>query len=423
MGRDPKVFWDSGRKGWTTSALGEVRTSKSGQVYRTKVTNRELGSGQRKEAQAWLAAELARQEAAAAAAGVRVQDPGNPSFELVSEWYLQDGKGTRRLGAEAQARTAEHLRRFADYPGPRDPNRMGLLPIGRVAPDHLRAFVADLVAQGRSESYVMDGLVKSIRACCRWASRVRGGAYAGLPIAANPLAAYEPPPKPRRSHRAVNPAQIDAFFAWYWRRLRNFHGASRRFRRIAGILLLALRETGARPKELCTATWDEWSLRPDGFGIITLPWRRWKNGKKTRQARLIVVKPRVARRIEWIRRQEGRHPTAIFTHRQGRTAGRPQGAAINRAGEPFVADYETGTTRELQNWFYRVRQQAIAAGVPIPPEFRLYWFRSLFSTESQRLGKNKAFLAKGMGTSEKMLELHYTDEEVEDVMSVYRDKA
>lgn len=90
------------------------------------------------------------------------------------------------------------------------------------------------------------------------------------------------------------------------------------------------------------------------------------------------------------------------------------------AGVPFIADYATGTTRELQGWFYRVKMRAIADGVPLPREFRLYWFRSHYATEAQRRGLNRTFLAKGMGTSEVMLERHYTDTSAEDILSVGR---
>jgi integrase len=199
------------------------------------------------------------------------------------------------------------------------------------------------------------------------------------------------------------------------------NGLQRRFAQISTILMLCLRDSGARPKELCVGWWGEWEKRPDGWSVLTLPWWKHKTGRKTGKDRVIALPPHCTRRIEWIRGLEGRHPDHIFTHRRGR--GRViEGETTAEAGDPWVAVDPTtkriGNTKGLQKWFNRLRKEAIAAGIPIDPKFRLYFHRSSYSTEGQRKGVSRGLLADAMGTSERMLERNYTDLVEEDVLDV-----
>jgi integrase len=196
------------------------------------------------------------------------------------------------------------------------------------------------------------------------------------------------------------------------------------FARIAATLILCLKDTGARPKELCVASWDEWSVKPDGWGLIALPAWKWKSGKKTGKARAIAVPPRCARRIERMRLREGRHPERIFVRRRNRGSVE-SGEGSPRAGEPFVwvdfGAFRTGDTKSLQKWFFRLANEARAEGIPLPPGFRMYWLRSEFSTAAQRRGLSLSRIAHAMGTSEAMLERNYTDLDQSDILATARD--
>lgn len=194
-----------------------------------------------------------------------------PSFDEAADAFLREALSSGRMMAEAHARSTEHVARFANFPPAGGKGRMGSLPVAQITPDQIQHFVSSLLDAGRSRSYVVGGILKTLRTFFNWTASVRPGSCPGLPLADNPIAQYKPPPKPRRAHRPVEAEQINAFFRWYWAKMRDTRGVNRRFRRIAGVLLLALHCTGARPKELCTATWPDWSLLPDGWGVIRLP--------------------------------------------------------------------------------------------------------------------------------------------------------
>src|SRR4051794_34543057 len=126
MPRQARAFWD-GRAGcWASSAIGPVKYTKAGKSYRLKVFNKELRHRTRDElaAQAWVHAELVRQQAAAVPAG-------DLTFRELSEYYLQDAE--RELSEEAYARRVEALDRFGGWPARDHPQRMDALPARRIA--------------------------------------------------------------------------------------------------------------------------------------------------------------------------------------------------------------------------------------------------------------------------------------------------
>lgn len=426
MPRQAKAFFDKRAGCWASSAIGPVRFTKDGKSYRSKVFHKELTHPTKDAlaAQAWVHSELERRRAALVPAG-------DLTFRQLTEFYLEDAE--RELGAEAYARRVEHLDRFGNWPGPDNPLRMDLRPVRRIASDDVKKFLADMLGAGNSESYVADGLLKSVKRVFRWASEVDPGRFHGLPIPTNPVAKVKGPEKPRRAARDVDPVAVRRFLQWLWRRARGMDARDRkagrrkinlkgRFARIATILLLCLRDTGARPKELCSAWWEDWQVRPDGWGILTLPWWKHKTGRKTRKPRVIAFPPHCARRIEWIRGLEGRHPDHIFTHRRNRGSAEA-GEGSPWAGDPWVeVDAERrkviGNTKSLQKLVNRLRTEALAAKVPVGFDFRMYFNRSAYSTEAQRRGVPRAMLAEAMGTSERMLERHYTDANEADVLDV-----
>lgn len=434
MARPATVYWDKRKQAWATSALGEKKTGADGKPYRTKVYNREIPKSDRAGAWAWLAAELKAREGAKPTAG-------SATCEQVVEWYLQDLEPT--VTAETFARRDEHLDRFLMWPAEDDPQRMEIRDVRRVTRDDVTRFLRHCLEnpmpwkkkdsaevkreRPNSESYISDGLLKSLKACFNWAASVEPGRFSGLPLAKNPLAGMRGPSVKRRQTRDVDPAAVDRFMAWCWERAEKMTGLPQRFAKISTILLMCLRDSGPRPKELCSATWEEWLVRPDGWGVIMLAAHRHKTGKKTGKARVIALPPRCAELIEWIRLLPGRHPTHIFTHRRGRGQAQ-EGEGSPWAGEPWVKDPEKDNTKSLQKWFNRLLGEAKKDAVknsyaPLPDGFRLYWLRSAYSTEAQRRGVPRALLAEAMGTSERMLEKNYTDLVDEDVVNVAKEVA
>jgi integrase len=274
-----------------------------------------------------------------------------------------------------------------------------------------------LIDGGASPSYVSKGLLMALKRLTSWAVEVDPGQFDGLPVLVDALRGMKGPEVTRRKTRVQDPATSRRFLWWLWRRAVKAGGINGRFGKITTIMVWALRETGARPKDLCAAEWSEYTVRPDGWGLIVLPPWKQKTGRKTGKERRIAIPPDIAGRIEWIRSLEGRHEAHIFTHRRGRGRG---AIGTAEAGEPWVKiDYErqrVHDTKTLQKWFYRVVIEARAAGVPLTDGFRLYWQRSAYATEGRRKGVPDAMLAEAMGTSVTMLDRNYTDLGVEDVM-------
>lgn len=413
MPRPSGAFYDKRAGCWASSSIGELRETKDGRSYRTKVRNPDLRhpTKDRLAAQAWVAAELEARRLASASSG-------DPTFEHLSQYYLEDAE--RRVGPEALDRVAEHLDRFGKWPRADDPGRMDVRLARLVTRDDVERYRDALIEGGASPAYVAKSLLCTLKTCFRWASTVEPGRFPGLPLAANPLVGLKSPAIPRRKAREMDPVQVSRFIRWAWRRAIGLGaGPNGRHARSAVLLVMTLRDTGARPKELCVAEWDEWRTLPNGWGVIRLPAWKWKNGAKTGEDRIIAVPPHCARRIEALRGMEGRHPTRIFCHRRGRGQG-AAGIGTAEAGEPWVwldhARKRKGDSKALQKWFLRLREAGAEAGYPLPEGFRLYFARSAYTTEARRRGVNDVALAKSLGTSVRMLDRHYTDMDEADVL-------
>jgi integrase len=410
------VFYDKRAGCWATNALGPMRTTKTGRRYRPRSYNRELAhpTKDRRAAEAWLSDELRKSTAEA-------RPSRDPDLHAVIEWYLEAAE--KDLAPETYDRRVEQLRRAADWPAPDHPQRLGLKRASAISADDIRPFLEAMLEAGNSESYVRRGLLMALKRVFSWATNeVTPDRLPGLPLASDPLLRKLRGNVPRRAHRDLDPLAVGRFIRWAWRRSCKMTGLNQRFGKIAVILLQALRDTGCRPKEMCVATWSEYRVLPDGWGMITLPTWKHKTGRKTNKERRIALSPSLVRRLEWIRGLEGRHPEHIFTHRRG--SGAEDRGAPAEAGEPWTwidaKGRQIGDSKPLRKWFFRIVKEARAEGVKLPEGFRLYFLRSSYSTEAQRKGIGRAMLAEAMGTSEAMLAAHYTDADESDVLGVAR---
>lgn len=417
MGREAKAFYDRAKRCFATNALGELRTTPKGRRYRLKVYNHDLTDPvkDKRAAQQWVDGELAKREEAK-------RFEGDITYRQLTESYLHDL--AKRVGDETLKNSVTRLVQFGRWPNVGDPHRVDM----RLARSITRRVIEDFrdaMMVGRSASYVSNGLLSTLRACFRWASSIEAGIYPGLPLPSNPFAGVSMPAVPRRAPRSIDPRKVARFVGWLWRRAYNMGGLHRHHAKSAAILVMTLRDSGARPKELCAAEWDDWHLFDDGWGLIRLaPWK-WKNGRKTGEERLIAIPPHCSRYIEAMRAHSDRHPTRIFTHRRapGRGAGSADvGSAF--AGDPWVTiDRErkrVGSTATLQCWFRGVHIEATKAGYGVCEGFRLYFGRSMYATQSRLRSVNDVSLAKAMGTSVRMLDRHYTDLDAAEVLSVAR---
>lgn len=384
---------------FVTTAFGERRINSKGKAYRLKVFARHLThpTKDRRAADAWLAD------------GLRAMTAGRRSLaeltlDEVAEMYLAVAE--IELSPETYARRVEQLQRCLAWPDYHHPQRLGLTLITRLTKADVRPFLAEMIEQGRSPAYVTGGLLMALKRLTSWAASVEPGESFGLPIRVDPLAGMKGPEILRRQPRELPESAARSFLRWLWRRVLKKTGPARPFAQITTILVWALRETGARPKELLAAEWSEYSVMPDGWGLIVLPAWKHKTGRKTGKTRKIAIPPAIAKRIEWIRGLEGRHERFLFTR---------------RCGDPWVKVDDrakrVGDSKAFQRWFGRAVDEAQAAGLPLPEGFRLYWQRSGYATEARRNGVPDALLAEAMGTSVIMLERSYTDLTTEDVLN------
>lgn len=419
MPRKPKAFYDERAGCWASSAIGDLKVTPAGKTYRAKVFNLELTSKARDAlaAQAWLHAELEAIEKAK-------RSSDDPTFAQVVEYYLEAVE--RRLAPETYDRRQEQLDRFGTWPRADDPQRFDLRLVRSITQGDGERYREAMIDAGNSASYIADGLIKSLKACLAWACSVEPGRFPGLPLAVNPFASLKGPTVAGRKVRKVDPRALARFVGWAWCRAVGAPGLNGRFAKISVILLMTLRDTGARPKDLCVAEWEELRILADGWGLITLPPWKWKNGHLTGQDRIIALPPHCVHWIEWIRALPGRHETRIFTHRRGRGKA-ADGSGSASAGEPWVwldpVRKRKGDTKMLQQWFKRLRTEGAAAGYVLPAGFRLYFNRSYFATGARRLGVNDVALARAMGTSVRMLDSNYTDLDESDVLGVAKHAA
>jgi hypothetical protein len=65
-----------------------------------------------------------------------------------------------------------------------------------------------MTADGRSEAYVIDGLLMALKRMTSWAAQIPRGQHCGLPPASNPLARWSGFSVPRRARRDSDPAAV-----------------------------------------------------------------------------------------------------------------------------------------------------------------------------------------------------------------------
>jgi len=346
------------------------------------------------------AVERIKAEADAAALALR-----EPTARMLGEWFLRWSArhNTYRTTADHDAM----IRRFCAFGSPPYGDR----PARTITATDLARMRQEWEKAGYGAAYVQR-LYKSVLACWAWAARPEPDRGDGLPeklLDSNPLAGMRRPRGPARAERYATRKELADLLRAGWREAnrpwrtgtrgrclactragregpcRRSHAATARMDRDSVLLVRLLRATGARPSELCKATWADWSPHvaqdPETghwWGLIRLSPERHKTGRSTGRPRRIAVPPLLARALERIRARkatigrENGDKAAIFTHRRARGS-EARGAVDAGAGEPW-------TVGALGHRFRRWRQG-------VPPELRspsltLYTLRHTWYTDA-----------------------------------------
>jgi integrase len=377
MPRVAGVHWDKSKGAWRTDAGGKT-------TYFRGIAKTDR-AGAREAFEAYVKT-LASRSA----------NPDDPTVEQVAEAYLAHVKAT------ARPRTAEGhqemLVLFADHPNPASPSRYGLRRARQIRAADLAVMEQAWAAAGRSPNY-RARLVRTVKACWAWASR---GDRPILP--ANPLKDAAGVAVPYSRKRRVDDGQARGFLAFIRGRAEGMTPLMARFTLATADLIEFVRETGCRPGEACSARWDQY--QPDRGLILQA---EHKTSGKTGRPRKIILTARAAEIVERIRALPDHHPEFIFTHKRGRGAvGRGAAAAH---GEPWEA-------RVLSQKIRKLRQAAIAAGVPLRDDLTLYDFRHEWISGALARGVTADRVGAVVGNQPRVIHRHYEHWDDEDLRAI-----
>lgn len=359
MPRHPEPYWDA-KKGRWRSDCGPVGAN----GRRRTVYCAEFGAGKKAEARAWFRAYIERRDEAERAAALAAD---NPSVRQLCEWFLEHSEQENTPRTYEQHRVI--LGQFCRTPH-------GDRPMRLFSATDLDGLVRQWQAERRKPSTIRTR-IGIIAAAFGWAARPVPGRDPERLLPANPLAGYRKPVLPRTAERYATRAEVAAFLRYCWR-----HCATTPVKgpidRGAVLLLRVLAHTGARPIEICSATWGDLDLRK---GVITL--ERWKNSRKTGERRTIFLHRGILRALR----------------RWGRTLAR-----ADAKGAPIFASREgPWNTQAIDRRVAAWRRAAIAEGMPLydsgPRAMNPYMLRHSYISDGLMHGEDIATIAKLCGTS------------------------
>jgi integrase len=382
MPRPASIRWHAHAAAWRADVGPVGKAGRRSPVY-WRFPQTAAGRAQAVQALAAYLADRGRAEAEAERAATA------PRVWEVVEDYLEHSQST--VAARTFAGHAERLATWestapgavADVRGvPRD-----VRPAHTLTARDLRRVIQHWEKAGYSPRYIAN-LIGSIKACWAWAASAAAERKPGQPerlIPADPFREVKGPKLPRAPERYVSPDQAERLLSWIDARAQDAPGITGEFVRLTALLFRALYATGARPGELCRATWADFLPDP---GVIVLD--AHKTADATGRPRVVPLTAELVRRLMAARDRPGRHPTHIFTHRRGEV--RPgTGPDAARAGEPW----EVGP---LGQTFRKLRMQAEAAGIDVQvrdglgrvvrrnPGCTLYDFRRSYATDGTAAG-------------------------------------
>lgn len=361
MARPGKPWWWAARGRWAATVAGVRYTAPPA-----------LGPRDQHAAWAWHA-ELLK--------GQRPRRTGDLDLAALCECYLA-WDAERVAAGQRDARAAETMayrltRICRTLIGG---SKAGAMRAAEIDPGHVEDMMRAWAARKLSAAYVRQ-LVSDLKAVLRWASR-RRGSRAPL-LEQDPLAGLGLPAAPESPERFATRSEAATWLRWLRRRgLRDF-----------ALLQRCLIYTGARPKELATATWGDIRWRshrtPAGHWMAVLVLARWKAARATGRLRRVFLPARLCRSL--LRRFDA------VSDLDGLIWSAPRGGAWSSSN--------------LATFTARQRDAAIAAGLPFKAEGpdRLVNYRWRHTAASQLVmdGVPIATVAELLGTSVKVLARTY----------------
>lgn len=397
MARKPKVRWVERVKAWRCDVGPVGKSGRRTPKYFREIPPTAKGERQAQEALEAYLKDRDREEALSA------KTLGNPAVVQVVEAYLQHAERS------AEPRTlATHAERLGTWmrraPGA-IPDEDGILfdprPARSLKPADLGRVAKAMTEEGMSPHYVA-GILASVKACWAWAARHEEDRDPQKLVPEDVFKDVKGPRVPAPPERYFPPTQAESLLRFIEGRAEATPGLTGEFERLTALLYRCLYESGARPSELCRATWRDFDSET---GVIVL--HKHKTGKKTGKPRRVPLTGELARRVGEAKSRPGAHPEFIFTHKRGRGA-KGRGMTSPRAGEPWKVG-------PLGQKFRKLRVAAGRRGVDVrvrdgsgqvpedSPECTLYDFRRTFSTDADDAGFTDERTAAAMGNSPEMV--------------------
>jgi len=389
MPRPAKVHWDARAACWRTDAGGKPTYFRG--IARTD----------RAAAESAFAGHLQALQAA-------VYNPIDPTVEQLAELFLHHAK------AHSKPRTLQGHREmmlaWCDFPGADRPDRIGLRRARTIKASDLAAMEAAWRARGLSPHY-RARLVRSIKACWRWAARPVEGRIPTRLVPENPLAEVPGVAIPDAPERYATRGELAAFLRFAWRRSEALSPANRRINRNLALMVRLMAHTGCRPGEARVIEWHEFH---PARRVVVLPPEKWKVGERTGRARTIFLTPTLARAIAREGNREGRHPSHVFAHRRGE--GRGKGSRRGGLG-PWDDKTLTKAVRKLRAEAIAEAAARKAADKPMrgldlirdagDNRFVAYRLRHTFASDAIMGGATQVEAGAVLGTSARMIEKVY----------------
>jgi len=413
MARRQTVWWIQATQGWRADA--GPRSEKTGRrrpVYFRGLPNNAKGKRQAEDALEEFIRDRDRREEAEA------RSPGDPSVWQVIQAYLQHAEGTvePRTVATHAGRLDVWMNRAPGVLRDEDGDPQDVRPARTLKPADLSRVAKAMTDEGLAAHYV-GGVVASVKACWAWAARHEEDRRPQKIVAEDVFKDVKGPRIPQAPERYLPPGQAEALLAFIDAKAEAAPGLTGQFDRMTALLYRCLYESGARPSELCRATWRDFDAEA---GVIVL--KKHKTGEKVGKPRRIPLTGVLADRVKALRSRESAHPDFIFTHRRGRNSEK-RGAKDAGSGEPW-------TVGPLGQKFRKLRIEATKAGIDVrvrdgagqvpegSPECTLYDFRRTFASDADGAGFTSGRTADAMGNSAVMVDRIYRTRQAKDAVAV-----
>lgn len=296
------------------------------------------------------------------------RDSGPLVREIIDEFIAYHRKHN-----SAKRTINEHIYRLAGF----GKFATGGVPFANRPATSMRLKDLSAFRRSREENGSQTGDLKlwyaSILACWHWASRPVEDRDPERLITENPFDGVKRPKRGDQVKKYISPYQTEQLIEFAESRIDKVHEKASRLEPRRVLALKAIARSGARPFEVAGLQWKEidWTAR-----VIKLD-PRPKGRSKTRKGRMIAIPDEVYEQMQELRDHPENDPKWVFALK-----------SKFRQDEP--------TSRQLGIWFRELKNDAIAAGIPLERDLTLYYFRHAWQTMGmQRVGVDATAAAAG----------------------------